>query len=91
MIQGSASPYRIVAPMTYATAAELFACGKGLLANGEAVFDLAAVPNADSSALAVLLGWQRAAGKGRLHLINLPASAISLAELYGVTEMLGSA
>lgn len=90
MIQGSASPYQIVTPMLYATAAELFTRGKSLLATGEGeiVFDLAAVASADSSALALIFGWQRAAGAGRLRLSNLPASVVSLAELYGVTELL---
>lgn len=91
MIQGSASPYQIVTPMTYATAAAVFALGKKLLAEGEVVFDLAGVTQADSAALSVLLGWQRAAGVGRVRLVNLPASVVSLAELYGVTAMLSEA
>ena len=88
MIDGSASPYQVVTPMIYTTAAELYTRGKSLLVKGEIVFDLAAVTNADSSALAVILGWQRAAGEGQLRLVNLPASVISLAELYGVAEMM---
>lgn len=88
MIHGSATPYQIAAPMTYATAAELFKRGKQLLTNSETVFDLAGVTIADSAALAVILGWQRAAGEGRLRLINLPASVVSLAELYGVVDLL---
>ena len=89
MIDGNASPYRVVAPMTYTTSADLFALGRNLIAPGEeVVFDLTAVPAADSSALSVLLGWQRAAGEGRLRLINPPASIYSLAELYGITELL---
>ena len=88
MINGSASPYQIVAPMTYATAAELFARGKQLMAKGETAFDLAGVTNADSSALSVIFGWQRVAGENRLRLINLPESVVSLAELYGVAELL---
>ncbi len=90
MIDANASPYRVIAPMTYTTAAELFVDGSNLIAKGgELVFDLTAVPVADSSALSVLLGWQRAAGDGRLRLINPPESISSLAELYGVTELLG--
>lgn len=88
MIQGNASPYQVVAPMTYATAAELFARGKELLASGEGVFDLAAVANADSSALAVILGWQRLVGVGRLQLQNIPDSILSLAKLYDIGELL---
>lgn len=88
MIDGSTSPYQIVGPMTYATAAEMFALGRSLLASGAVVFDLAAVTTADSSALSVILGWQRAAGEGQVRLMNLPESVVSLAELYGVAEML---
>lgn len=90
MIDASASPYRVVAPMTYATAAELFALGKELIAkgSGEVVFDLGAVNEADSSALSVLLGWQRAMGQGRLRLLNPPLSVVSLARLYDIADML---
>lgn len=88
MIQGNASPYQVVAPMTYATAAELFACGQALLLGKETVFDFASVPSADSSALSVILGWQRVAGEGRLRLRNLPESVLSLAKLYDVAELL---
>lgn len=88
MIDTSARPYRVVAPMTYATAAELFSLGRALIRGGEQGFDLSAVNGADSSALAVILGWQRTAGQGGLHLTNLPESIRSLAELYGVADLL---
>lgn len=89
MIDGSASPYQIATAMTYETAAELSLTGKNLIARGgEVVFDLSGVPDADSSALAVILNWQRAAGEGRLRLTNLPPSVISLAKLYGIADML---
>jgi len=88
MIDGNASPYRVKAPMTYDTSAELYARGARLLGQGEVVFDLEAVPKTDSSALSVMLGWQRAAGAGGVRLINLPSGLILLAKLYGVLEML---
>ena len=90
MIDGNASPYRVVVAMTYTTAAELFALGQNLIAKGEdeVVFDLTAVSDADSSALSVILGWQRTAGKGRLRLTSLPKSVVSLARLYDITDML---
>jgi phospholipid transport system transporter-binding protein len=54
------------------------------------VFDLAAVTDVDSSGLAVLFGWQRAAqAQGKtLKVTNPPASLVSLAEVYGTTELL---
>lgn len=88
MIDATAAPYRVTAPMTYATAAELLARGKSLIRGDETVFDLTDVSAADSAALAVILGWQRAAGQGRVRLTNLPASIRSLAELYGIADLL---
>jgi phospholipid transport system transporter-binding protein len=54
------------------------------------VFDLAAVAEVDSSGLAVVFGWSRAAAAAgqTLRIVNPPANLISLAELYGVTELL---
>jgi phospholipid transport system transporter-binding protein len=52
------------------------------------VFDLAGVSSADSAALAVIIGWQRAAGLGRVRLTNLPQSIRSLAELYSIADLL---
>lgn len=89
MIDTTATPYRVTAAMTYATAAELLTQGKALIGGGETVFDLAGVSAADSASLAVILGWQRAAaGQGRVRLTNLPANIRSLAELYGIADLL---
>ena len=55
--------------------------------------DLSGVTEVDSSALSLLLEWRReAARNGReIRFRNLPASMKSLAELYGITELLGEA
>ncbi len=76
--------------MTLETASDLLASGVSTLADGDAVFDLAAVTDVDSSGLAVLFGWQRAAqAQGKtLRIENPPYNLISLAEVYGVTEIL---
>jgi phospholipid transport system transporter-binding protein len=57
---------------------------------GEQVFDLAQVEDADSSAVAVMLGWLRVASRSRstLKFAHIPSGVRSLAELYGVTELL---
>ena len=54
------------------------------------LLDLAAVEDADSSALGVIFGLIRtAAARGvRIRLVNLPAGLVSLASLYGVSESL---
>ena len=60
------------------------------IAAGQTVFDLGSVKLADSSAVAVLLAWQRQARKAgaALAYINLPESLKSLAALYGVDAFL---
>lgn len=76
--------------MTQETAAGLLAAGTDALAGGNPRFDLSAVTMVDSSGLAVLFGWQRAAqtqGKA-LQIVNPPRNLISLAEVYGVSELL---
>ena len=52
--------------------------------------DLAGVSEADSSALSLLLEWQRAAkARGfRIRYSGLPANLRSLAQVYGVLELL---
>ena len=93
MIARDGKAYRVASPMLIANARVLLAAGHRLLeigADKEVVFDLRSVPEADSSALAVLFGWQRAAvARGAsLHIINPTASLLSLAELYGLAESL---
>lgn len=76
--------------MTMAEARVLLAHGASLLSAGDPVFDLAGVSEVDSSGLAVLFGWQRVAlAQGKtLRIVNPPASLVSLAEVYGVTDLL---
>jgi len=54
------------------------------------VIDLSGVEEADSSALSLLLEWQRAAkARGfRVRYTGLPANLRSLAQVYGVLELL---
>ncbi len=78
-------------PVTLEHAVSLLAQGNGLFTGQQVVVDLAAVTEVDSSALSLLLEWRREAGRnGRsIRYLNLPANLKSLAELYGVTELLG--
>ena len=64
--------------------------GLAAIKSGQTVFDLGTVKTADSSAVAVLLAWKRAARKtgAALSYVNIPASLQSLAELYGVDDFL---
>ena len=76
--------------ITNATAGELLLEGEAAIARGEAAFDLSAVTEVDTAAIALLLGWQRQAqARGsRLQLVGVPADVASLAKLYGVDGLL---
>lgn len=64
--------------------------GRAAIAGGDAHVDLSGVARCDSSAIAVLLEWQRAAAAQGLALTvqGVPAALRSLATVYGVTEVL---
>ena len=57
---------------------------------GETSIDLAAATAMDSTGVAIMLAWQRAAqARGaRLEFHNLPPVLVSLAALYGVEDLL---
>lgn len=76
--------------MTLDTATRLLEEGSEALVAPETVVDLAGVTEVDSSGLAVLFGWQRAAQSvGRsIRVENPPDSLLSLAGLYGVSDLL---
>lgn len=82
--------YRLSLPLTRDTARQAYQAGLEAIAKGETEFDLAAVPTADSTAVAVLTGWQRASLRRGVVLAftNLPGNLQSLAELYGVSAVL---
>ncbi len=54
--------------------------------------DFAGITSVDSSAVALLLEWRREAERRKktLVFVNLPANLVSLAELYGVAELIQS-
>jgi len=90
MIEREAGRLVIKVPMVMANARGLLEAGRSALQPGEQVFDLAQVDDADSSAVAVMLGWLRVASRSRstLKFAHIPAGVRSLAELYGVAELL---
>ena len=90
MIEREAGRLVIKVPMVMANARGLLEAGRSALQPGEQVFDLGQVDDADSSAVAVMLGWLRVAGRSRstLKFAHIPAGVRSLAELYGVAELL---
>lgn len=76
--------------MNQQTAPALLPAGEPLMALSDRVVNLSGIVAVDSSALAVLLGWlraARAAGK-TLTIVEAPAAFVSLASLYGVAPIL---
>lgn len=90
MIERRAGRLCVLAPMVMANARSLLDSGRAALLEAQETFDLEGVPEADSSALAVMLGWLRTAeARGtRLAFCNAPAGLRSLAELYRLTDIL---
>jgi len=90
MIRIAGDSVEVSGPMTMADAAALLAEGEAAIASSASTFDLAAVTEMDSSCLAVVFGWMRAAkaaGKS-LRLVNLPPNLLSLAAVYDVADLL---
>lgn len=90
MIDRAADALAVSGRMTMAEASALLEEGGRGLIEPMTTFDLAAVTEADSSALSVLFGWMRAARQRNIavEFRNTPANLLSLAEVYGVTELL---
>ena len=80
-------------PVTANNVLSLLAQGAERFTGSRVTVDLSGVTEVDSSALSLLLEWRREAVRnGReISYHNLPASLRSLADLYGVTELLGEA
>lgn len=90
MIERQAGRLLVKVPLILANARGLLEAGRAALQAGEQVFDFSEVSEADSSALAVMLGWLRAAAASQsvLKFTHVPTGVRSLAELYGITELL---
>lgn len=76
--------------MSLANAVSLAGLGVEAIERGDVSFDLSAVRTCDSSALSVLLAWQRAAltvGKS-IEVTGVPDDMLSLAKVYGVSGIL---
>jgi len=94
MIETSGDGVRVSGPMLIAGATELLESGRGFLSSASnanaVVFDLFSVEETDSSALSVIFGWLRTAQSLgiAMRIANPPASMISQAALYGVSDSL---
>ena len=90
MIERQGGRLLVKAPLVMANARGLLEAGRAALQPGEQVFDFSQVAEADSSAVAVMLGWLRAAELSRstVKFAEIPNGVRSLAELYGVSDLL---
>ena len=90
MIRVTGDCAEVSGPMTLSDATALLAEGEAAIVANASVFDLAAVTEMDSSCLAVVFGWTRAANAAGkpLRLLNLPQNLLSLAAVYGVADLL---
>lgn len=90
MIRVEGERLYVSGPATLATAAQLIEEARGPLEAGVSAIDLGEVTELDSSLLAVLFAWLRAAKlrERSLSLLRLPPGLKSLAQLYGVAELL---
>ncbi len=88
-ITGGDGHYRLDSELTFVTASRLFEAGAGIIkAGGMQTLDLSGTGEADSAALAVLLGWRRLSGTKGLRLVNPPPGLRALAQLYGAAELI---
>ncbi|MBL8416366.1 MAG: STAS domain-containing protein [Propionivibrio sp.] len=94
MIEQNGDGLRVTGPMLIANASALLRAGRGFLRSrataGELVFDLSSVEETDSSALSVIFGLLRTARDCgvTMRIAHPPASMISQAALYGVSDSL---
>lgn len=90
MIERERGRLVVKVPLIMANARGLLEAGRSALQPGEQIFDFSEVVEADSSSLAVMLGWLRSAEmlQSTIKFAHIPAGVRSLAEVYGVTELL---
>lgn len=90
MIQRSGNTIVVQGHVNINNVVDLTIQGLALLDNGELQVDLQQVTEVDSTAISMLFEWLREANKKNCHLgfIHLPASLVSLMQLYGVTDFI---
>ena len=93
MISCTGERCTVQGPITLNNVTALLAEGMQLFKGTRVVVDLKAVTEVDSAAVSLLLEWRRAAAREnrRIEFENVPANLESLAELYGVAHLIGTA
>lgn len=92
MISCAGERCTVQGPLTMKNVTEVLAESTRLFSGPRVLVDLAGVTDVDSAAVSLLLEWRRAAAKAERHIefANLPPNLTSLAELYGVLELIGA-
>jgi phospholipid transport system transporter-binding protein len=87
---GTGGRFQTAATLTHESAKSALEAGLSRIAAGATEVDCTPLRQFDSSALAVLLAWQRAATSrgAALGIVNLPSGLASLAQAYGVDTLL---
>ena len=93
MIQREGERMLVEGPVTLANVTQVLEDGYAAIRAGVNAVDLKGITELDSSLLAMVLAWLReAAQAGRtLRVDNLPGGLITIAQLYGVDELLPAA
>lgn len=80
----------IQGPITISNVVSVLEQGIALFDQPDLVIDLEQVTEVDSSAVSMLLEWQRKAREHnqQLYFSNMPKNMKNLAELYGVSELI---
>lgn len=90
MINRKGDRYLVEGPVTLASVSALLAEGSRILEGSPVVVDFSGVTEADSSAISLMLEWtRRMHGSDRqVFFANLGESLVSIANLYGVTDLI---
>lgn len=90
MMERAGDRVRVSGAMTYANARQMLELGVSQIEAGAQVFDLEPVAELDSASLSLVFAWQRAAtARGaKVSVANPPPSLLTLAQLYGVSDLL---
>ena len=80
-------------PVTMANVTHVLAESEHLFSGTDVIIDLAGVTDVDSAAVSLLLEWRRLARAAhrKIGFANVPENVKSLAELYGVSDLLAIA
>lgn len=90
MIRVEGNTMAIEGAVTLDNICQLRETAKSNIGQADWTVDWSGVKEVDSTALSLILAWQReSADHGKqIHNVNLPANLQSLAELYGVVELI---